>query len=107
MPDELKRTVSPRIQVYLSRKNKLIHLITDFNASDLFVKMLQVAQKVFNTFCYDKKTVKIIYGPMFYLNYHEIKKLKLYQRKGNQKAFSQILLMSFYCCVIRIVQEKK
>ena len=87
MPDELKRTVSPRIQVYSSRKNKLIHLITDFNASDLFVKMLQVAQKVFDTFCYDKKTGKIIYDPMFYLNYHEIKKLKLYQRKGNQKAF--------------------
>ena len=89
MPDELKRTVSPRIQVYLSRKNKLIQLTTDFNASDLFVKMLQVAQKVFDTFCYDKKTGKITYGPMFYLNYHEIRKLKLYQRKAIRRLFDK------------------
>ena len=82
MFDELKRIVYFSIQVYLSRKNKLILLTKDFDAIDLFVKILEVAEKVFDFFCYDKKSGNIIYDTIFYLNYHENK--KLYQRKGNQ-----------------------
>ena len=49
----------------------------------MFVTIFEVAYKVFDTF-YDKKTGKVIWAPIFYLNYHEIEKLKLYKKKDNQ-----------------------
>ena len=73
---DLRKKVDPTIDIYIAKSSRAIHLTCCRDISVKFVRILEM--------CYDTESGKIIDDRIYYLNYHEITKLYLFQKKGNQ-----------------------
>ena len=54
------------------------------NISLKFVQILEIRQDAFDRMCYNTESGKSVDDRIYYLNYDEVTKVYLFEKKGNQ-----------------------
>ena len=84
---KLLRVIHFSIRIYLSKSSDLIHLTSDIDLCNCFCRILEEAPLVFDNFSFNSRRNQMLHDKKYYLNYHRINKLYLYQRKGQQRDY--------------------
>ena len=62
-----------------------MHLTIRRDIGNKFVQILEICEEAFDGLCYDSQFGKITEDTIYYLNYHQITKLYLFQKKRQSK----------------------
>ena len=78
---DLRKKVDPAIDIYIAKSSRAIYLTCHGDISLKFVQILEIRQETFDRMCYDTESGKSVDDRIYYLNYHEVTKVYLFEKK--------------------------
>ena len=71
LSDKLRKCIDDSIDIYVSKSSKVINLTSNRELQSHFIRILEIAQHMFDQFCYDSDRNVIVDDTDYYLNYFE------------------------------------
>ena len=71
LSNKLRKCIDDSTDIYVLKSSKVIHLTSNIDLQLDFVGILEIAQHMFDQFCYDSGRNVIVNDTDYYLNYFE------------------------------------